>query len=100
VRKKFDYLDQLVYYKARLIIKGFEKYYNINYFETFASMLQYNILRALLTKAVVEDLEIDQMDIDIAFLNSTLEEIYIKIPQFFELLYFNIDFKGKCLQLL
>jgi hypothetical protein len=55
----------------------------------------------LLAKASKEDLEVDQMDVDTAFLNLTLkEEIYIAIPQFFELLYPDIDFKGRCLQLL
>jgi hypothetical protein len=55
----------------------------------------------LLAKAATKDLEVDQLDVDTAFLNLTLKkEIYIKIPQFFELLYPNIDFKGKCLRLL
>ena len=58
-------------------------------------------MRALLAKAAAEDLEIDQMDVDTAFLNLTLkEEIYMEIPQFFELLYPDIDFKGKCLRLM
>jgi hypothetical protein len=83
------------------VIKGFEQRYSIDYFETFASVLQYSTLRALLAKAAAEDLEVDQLDVDTAFLNPTLkEEIYIEIPQFFELLYPDIDFKGKCLRLL
>jgi hypothetical protein len=58
-------------------------------------------LRALLAKAAAEDLEVDQLDVDTAFLNLTLKEgIYIEIPQFFELLYPDIDFKRKCLRLL
>ena len=64
-------------------------------------MLRYNTLRALLAKAAAKDLEIDQMDVDTVFLNPTLkEEIYIEIPQFFELLYPDIDFKRKCLRLI
>ena len=101
LRKKFDHLGRLARRKARLVIKGFEQCYGIDYFETFASVLRYSTLRALLAKAAAEDLEVDQMDVDTAFLNPTLkEEIYMEIPQFFELLYPNIDFKGKCLQLL
>jgi hypothetical protein len=58
-------------------------------------------LRALLAKTAAEDLEVDQLDVDTAFLNPTLkEEIYMEIPQFFELLYPDIDFKRKCLRLL
>jgi hypothetical protein len=66
------------------MIKGFEQRYSIDYFETFASVLRYSTLRALLAKAAAEDLEVDQLNVDTAFLNLTLkEEIYIEIPQFF-----------------
>ena len=64
-------------------------------------MLRYSTLRALLVVAATEDLEIDQMDVDTVFLNPLLkEEIYMEIPEYFELLYPNIDFKGKCLRLM
>jgi hypothetical protein len=70
------------------VIKGFEQRYGIDYFETFASVLQYSTLRALLAKTAAEDLEVDQLNVDTAFLNPTLkEEIYMVIPQFFKLLY-------------
>jgi hypothetical protein len=39
LRKKFNYLGRLAYHKARLVIKGFEHRYDIDYFETFASVL-------------------------------------------------------------
>ena len=40
------------------------------------------------------------MDINIVFLNPKLkEEIYIEIPEYFKLLYLNIDFTKKCLRL-
>ena len=83
------------------MIKGYEQRYGIDYFNTFASMLRYSTLRALLVVAAAEDLEIDQMDVDTVFLNPLLkEEIYIEIPEYFELLYPNTDFKGKCLRLM
>jgi hypothetical protein len=41
------------------VIKGFEQRYGIDYFKTFASVLRYSILRALLAKAAAEDLEVD-----------------------------------------
>jgi hypothetical protein len=64
-------------------------------------VLQYSTLRALLAKTAAKDLKVNQLDVNTAFLNPTLkEEIYIEIPQFFELLYPDIDFKGKCLGLL
>jgi Reverse transcriptase (RNA-dependent DNA polymerase)/GAG-pre-integrase domain len=100
LRRKFDHLGHLARRKARLVIKGFEQKYGIDYFSTFASVIRYSTLRILLAKAAVEDLEIEQMDVDTAFLNPTLkEEIYMEIPDFFELLYPDVNFKGKCLRL-
>ena len=46
-------------YKAKVIIRKFEQQYKIDYWETFALVVQYNTLRALLAKAAVKDLEID-----------------------------------------
>jgi hypothetical protein len=41
------------------VIKGFEQRYGIDYFETFAFVLRYSTLRALLAKAATEDLEVN-----------------------------------------
>ena len=49
--------------KARIVIYRFEQTYRIDYFKTFALVLQYNTLRLLLAKAAIEDLEIKQMDV-------------------------------------
>ena len=46
-------------YKARVIVRGFKQQYRIDYQETFALVVRYDTLRALLAKAAVEDLEID-----------------------------------------
>ena len=46
-------------YKAKVIIRGFKQQYGIDYQETFALVVQYNTLQALLAKVVVKDLEID-----------------------------------------
>jgi hypothetical protein len=41
------------------VIKGFEQRYGIDYFKTFASVLRYSTLKALLAKTAAEDLEVD-----------------------------------------
>ena len=41
------------------MIKGFEQQYSVDYLETFASVLKFATLRALLAKAATKDLEID-----------------------------------------
>jgi len=74
-------------YKARVVVRGFEQQYRIDYWETFASVVRYDTLRALLAKAAVKDLEIDQIDVNTAFLNLDLdEEIYMQVPDYFELI--------------
>jgi hypothetical protein len=74
-------------YKSRVVVRGFEQQYGIDYWETFASVVQYDTLRALLAKAAVKDLEIDQMDVDMAFLNPDYkEEIYMQVLDYFNLI--------------
>ena len=54
-------------------------------------MLQYTTLRILLAKAATKDLEIEHVNINIAFLNPDLmEEVYMKVPQFLEEVYLEL----------
>jgi hypothetical protein len=72
--------------KARVVLRGFEQQWGIDYYKTFVSVVQYNTLRALLAKAAIEDLEIDYIDVDTVFLNPNCEEeIYMEVPEYFEL---------------
>jgi hypothetical protein len=50
--------------------------------------MRFDTLRSLLAKAATEDLEIDHLDVDQAFLNPTLKEtIYMELPPFFQKLF-------------
>ena len=74
-------------YKASVVVRGFKQQYGIDYWETFASVIRYDTLRALLAKAAVKDLEIDQMDVNTAFLNLDCEEeVYMQVPDYFKLI--------------
>jgi hypothetical protein len=87
LRNKLNTDSSIARHKARVVIRGFEQQYGIDYWETFASVVRYDTLRALLAKAAVEDLEIDQMDVDTAFLNTGCEEeIYMQVPDYFDLI--------------
>jgi hypothetical protein len=100
LRKKLDANGDLARRKARVVIKGFEQQYGLDYFATFASVAKFNTLRILLTIIMERDLDADHIDVDTAYLNSDLkEEIYMELPEYFELLYPNLP-AGVCLRLL
>ena len=87
--------------KARIVVCGFEQEWGINYNKTFASVVWYNTLRALLAKAAIKDLEINHLDVDTAFLNANCEEeIYMQVPEYFELVMPGITRQTHYLQLL
>ena len=67
-------------YKARLVAKGFAQKYGVDYDETFAPVVRYSSIQTLLAFAIQNDMLIHQMDAVTAFLNGTLEEIYMKQP--------------------
>src|SRR5258708_88914 len=68
-------------YKARIIVKGFSQIYQVDYDETFAPVVKWDSIRILLTLATRFDLEIHQMDVKTAFLNSDLKHaIYMEPP--------------------
>jgi len=75
-----------------MVICGYKQQAGIDYFKTFASMLQYTTLRILLAKAAAKDLEADHVNINIAFLNPDLkEEVYMKVPEFLAKVYLELS---------
>ena len=68
-------------YKARLVAKGYSQLYGIDFTETFAPVVRFSSLRAILAMAAAADYEIHQMDVKTAFLNGDLDEdIYMQQP--------------------
>jgi len=66
-------------YKARLVARGFTQTFGVDYNETFTPVAKFVSIRCILTLATIEDMEIHQMDVKIAFLNGDLEEeIYME----------------------
>lgn len=78
---KHGLTGKIVKYKARLVAKGFTQVEGIDYTETFAPVLKFVSICAILAIAAQQDLDIHQMDIKSAFLNGDLaEEIYMRCP--------------------
>jgi len=69
-------------YKAKLVARGFTQTYRVDYNKTFALVTKLTSIRCILALAALEDMEIHQMDVKIAFINDKLEEeIYMEQPQ-------------------
>ena len=71
-----------VKFKARLVVRGFEQKYGINYQETFAPTAAFQSIRSLLALSARMRLQIHQMDVKTAFINSPLTEtVHIQTPE-------------------
>src|ERR1051325_5690794 len=72
-------------YKARLVAKGFNQKYEFDYNETFSPVVKPATIKVLLTLALTYEWEVQQIDINNAFLNGALEEeVYMMQPLGFE----------------
>ncbi|CAI7878969.1 unnamed protein product [Closterium sp. NIES-53] len=61
--------------KARLVVKGFTQVYGANYDETYASLSSYVTQRIFLSIVAVLDLNLMQLDMKNAFLQSKLDRV-------------------------
>ena len=72
-------------FRACLVAKGFTQIFGMKtMMKLFSPVARFKSLRLLLALAALEDWEIHQMDVKLAFLNGLLdEEIYMEQPQGF-----------------
>ncbi|KAA0063880.1 putative retrotransposon [Cucumis melo var. makuwa] len=72
-------------YKARLVVKGFSQKKRIDFDEIFAPIIKMSSIRVALSLAASLDLEVEQMDVQTAFLHGNLDkEIYMEQSEGFE----------------
>ena len=71
-------------YKERLVAKGYSQILRVDFTDVFSLVIKHSSIRALLGIVAMHDLELEQLDVKIAFLHGELEEdIHIQQPEGF-----------------
>ncbi len=84
-KRKLGPNGEVLKYKARWVARGDMQEASVDYEETFSSVVKSMAYKMMLNRAAVLDLEIEQMDVDVAFLNSPIDyEVYVEQPEGFE----------------
>lgn len=93
-KKKFNADGTVSRYKARLVVRGFEQKYGVDFLETYAPVPDYDDIIAIIALFVSRGARIDMVDFVSAFLNGDVqEEVYITLPK-------EMDGTGKTYKLL
>ena len=80
-KKKRTSDGQIELYKAWLVAQSFMQTFGVNFFDTYAPVAHLTSFRVIYAPCVLLQFVIDDMDVDVAFLNATLQEdVYIKPP--------------------
>lgn len=84
-KAKQDETGKVVRHKARLVARGFTQEEGLDYFDTYAPVARISSIRTVLAIAAKEDFELVNMDVDTAFLQSSVEEeVYVSQPPEYE----------------
>jgi hypothetical protein len=76
-----DTMGDVSHFKARFVAKGYSQRACLDYKETFSPVIRMASLRLFLAIAGARDLELRQIDSDIAFLYAPIkEDVYIRQP--------------------
>ena len=82
---KRDDSGKIKRFKSRLVARGFNQKFGVNYFETYAPVVRSSTVRLLMALAVEKEYIVQQVDVRNACINSDLSEpIYMSQPKGFE----------------
>ena len=83
-RTKFKADESLDKHKARLVAKGFQQTPGVDFFETFSPVVKASTIRIVFTLAVSKGWNIQQIDVNNAFLKGELhEDVFMTQPEGF-----------------
>jgi reverse transcriptase-like protein len=81
LKTKRDKDGRIIKRKARWVVKGFRQQYGKDFDQTFAGVCKNVTWKIAIAMAALYDLEIEQMDVVGAFLNSEADtDIYVEVP--------------------
>lgn len=84
-RTKSNSDGQIIKYKSRWVVRGFQQEEGFNFTETFACVVKPMSYKILFSIAASRNLEVEQMDVKTAFLNSPIfEDVSVEQPHGFE----------------
>ena len=84
-KKKRSLKDDTVRYKTRLVAKDYAQREDIDYNEVLSPVVKHSSIRISLALITQYEFELDQLDVETAFLYSDLEEkIYMSQPTEFK----------------
>ncbi len=79
---KRDVDGNIARFKARWVVKGYLQQFGVDFDQTFADVVKPMAFRVLFAIAVFFDLDINQMDVKIAFLYGLINQlVYVDIPK-------------------
>jgi len=79
-KRKRDSSGKIEKHKARLVACGYGQIYGVQYTETFAPVATPQSFRIMMTCALMHNLQVWQMDVTGAFINSDLKERILMAP--------------------
>jgi len=84
---KCDAHDQVSHYKAHWVVKGYTQQFDIDYDQTFVSVIKLQTYKTLFALTAHYDLEVNQMNVTTAFLYGFINQvIYVELSHSYELL--------------
>jgi hypothetical protein len=80
-QRKHNKNGEVIRLKARVVVQGYTQVPGVDFLETHAPVVSITVLCALLNIAVIRDWKVHQVDVDLTYLNSNIDqELYCKQP--------------------